>query len=126
MIRLSTNVDKEADVNTRPTGTQELRFLQFIAQHGPLPAAQVAERLGGELGVARSTVLTVIERLRRKGHLTRRRQDGVYVYASAASYDQVMRTAVDQFVERALSGSVSPFVAYLSERAEVSAEELDE
>ena len=113
-------------MNNRPAGTQELRFLQFIAQHGPLTAGQVAERLGAELGLARSTVLTVMERLRRKRHLTRRQKDGVFVYASATSYEQVMRTAVGQFVDRALSGSVSPFVAYLSERADVSEDELEE
>jgi predicted transcriptional regulator len=37
-----------------------------------------------------------------------------------------MRHAVDSFVEKTLSGSVSPFVAYLSERAQVSDAELAE
>jgi predicted transcriptional regulator len=37
-----------------------------------------------------------------------------------------MRSAVGSFVEKTLSGSLSPFVAYLSERAEVSDEELAE
>lgn len=113
-------------MTNRPAGTQELRFLQFIAQHGPLTVGQVAERLGAELGLARSTVLTVMERLREKRHLTRKRIDGVYAYSSTNNYEQVMTSAVGQFVERALSGSVSPFVAYLSGRATVSDEELAE
>ena len=110
----------------RPTGTQELRFLQFIAQHGPISAGQAFEQLGGELGLARTTVQTILERLRKKRHLARHRQDGVYVYASAKSYDQVMRNTVGQFVDRALAGSISPFVAYLAERGSVSPEELKE
>ena len=113
-------------MTNKPAGTQELRFLQFIAQHGPLSAGQVAEQLGAELGLARSTVLTVMERLRRKGQLKRRREGGVFMYASAKSYEQVMQTAVGQFVDRALSGSISPFVAYLSDRGKVSPEELAE
>ena len=98
--------------------------MQYIAQHGPISVGQVAERLGAELGLARSTVLTMMERLRTKRLLRRRREDGVFVYVSSKSYDAVMQTAVGQFVDRALSGSISPFVAYLSERGDVTADEI--
>jgi hypothetical protein len=37
-----------------------------------------------------------------------------------------MRSAVGSFVEKTLSGSVSPFVAWMSERAKVSDTELAE
>jgi predicted transcriptional regulator len=110
----------------RPTGTQELEFLRYIAQHGPLSAGQVHERLGEELGLARTTVQTVLERLRRKRHLSRRRKDGVYLYESAKTYRQLMTTTVGQFVDRALAGSISPFVAYLAERGSVTPDELAE
>ena len=109
-----------------PTASQELQFLRFVASHGPLTSGQVADALGSELGLTRSTVLTVLERLRRKGHLRRRRKDGVYVYASTVPFDELMRATVGQFVERSLGGSVLPFAAWLSTRVEVSAEELDE
>lgn len=109
-----------------PSASQELRFLRFVASNGPIAAGRVAEDLGGELGVSRSTVLTVLERLRRKGHLRRRRVDGVYLYASTVPHDRLMRAAVGQFVERSLGGSVLPLAAWLSERAEVSEEELAE
>jgi predicted transcriptional regulator len=58
--------------------------------------------------------------------LRRRRVDGVYHYASTLPFDRLMRATVGQFVERSLGGSVLPFAAWLSERAEVSAEELAE
>jgi predicted transcriptional regulator len=109
-----------------PPPAQELRFLRFVAEHGPITVGRVAEELGGELGLARSTVLTVMERLRRKGHLTRRRKDGVFVYASTVPHDRLMQATVGQFVERALGGSVLPFAAWLSEQAEVTPEELAE
>jgi len=109
-----------------PSASQELLFLRFVARNGPIAAGRVAEELGAELGVSRSTVLTVLERLRRKGHLRRRRAGGVYLYASTLAFDQIMREAVGRFVERSLGGSVLPFAAWLSERTEVSAEELAE
>ena len=109
-----------------PSAAQELQFLRFVASHGPIAAGRVAEELGAELGLSRSSALTVMERLRRKGHLRRRRVEGVYLYTSTVPHDRLMRATVGQFVERALGGSVMPFVAWLSERAEVSDEELSE
>jgi predicted transcriptional regulator len=109
-----------------PTASQELQFLRFVAGRGPLSSAQVAQELGARLGLTRSSVLTVMERLRRKGHLRRRRTDGVYLYSSTIPLDRLMRASVGQFVERTLGGSVLPFAAWLSERVEVSEEELRE
>ena len=108
----------------RPTGTQELEFLRYIAQHGPLSAGQVHERFGEKL--ARTTFQTILERLRKKKHLTRKLKDGVYLYESAKSYQQLMTTTVGQFVDRALAGSISPFVAYLAEKGTVTPDELAE
>ena len=113
-------------MTNRPAGTRELRFLQYIAQHGPLTVGQVSEQLGAELGLARSTVLTMMERLRAKRLLRRRRENGVFVYFSAESHAEVMQSAVGQFVDRALSGSISPVVAYLAERGDVTEDELNE
>jgi predicted transcriptional regulator len=109
-----------------PTGSQELAVLRHIAEHGPVSVGRVAEVFGAEHGLARSTVLTVMERLRKKGHLTRRRVDGVFVYTSALDREGVLSRAVGQFIERALQGSVSPIAAYLAERRSVSKEELAE
>lgn len=109
-----------------PSAPQELQFLHFVARHGPLTVGRVAEELGSELDLSRSTVLTVMERLRQKGHLRRRRKDGVFVYTSSQPLDRLMQAAVGQFVERSLGGSVLPFAAWLSERVEVTEEELAE
>jgi len=107
-----------------PTGSQELALLRFIADRGPLSVGRVAETFGAEHGLARSTVLTVMERLRAKGHLGRRRVDGVFVYASTLDEGRVLSDAVGQFIDRALQGSVSPIAAHLTEREEITDDEL--
>jgi len=58
--------------------------------------------------------------------MRRKQVQGVYRYSTATGPGEVMRSAVGQFVEKTLSGSVSPFVAWMSERAEVSDNELAE
>jgi predicted transcriptional regulator len=109
-----------------PPGTQELQLLRHIARGGPASVGQVAESFGASQQLARSTVLTMMERLRAKGYLTRRRIKGVYVYASSSRDDELMRDTVGRFVQRALEGSLSPFAAYLAQRSQVTDSELED
>jgi predicted transcriptional regulator len=107
-------------------GEQELALLRHIADRGGLSVAETVDTFGSERGLARSTVLTMMERLRKKGYLGRRLLDGVYRYRARASSADLLKGAVRHFVEGKLNGSVSPLVAYLSEAKDVSDEELRE
>ncbi|MBZ4421652.1 BlaI/MecI/CopY family transcriptional regulator [Myxococcus sp. RHSTA-1-4] len=110
----------------KPVGEQELAVLRYVAEHGPATVGEVAERFGEPQGLARSTILTVMERLRQKGYLTRRKVEGVYQYASPVPASELLRDVVGDFVQRTLSGSLSPFAAYLSEAEDVTDEELEQ
>ncbi|MGY3041098.1 putative transcriptional regulator [Rhodanobacter sp. TND4EL1] len=107
-------------------GDQELALLQHLDECGPASVGEVAATFGEPRGLARSTVLTMMERLRIKGYLKRRQLKGMYRYSTVTGAGEAMRSAVGSFVEKTLSGSVSPFVAWMSERAEVSDDELTE
>lgn len=107
-------------------GDQELALLQHLDECGQASVGEVAATFGEPRGLARSTVLTMMERLRAKGYLKRRQLKGMYRYSSATGAAEAVRSAVDSFVEKTLSGSVSPFVAWMSEQAEVSDDELAE
>jgi len=112
---------------SRPTiGDQELALLRHLAEHEPASVGEVAAGFGESRGLARSTVLTMMERLRAKGYLKRRQSKGVYRYATVTAPGEAMRHAVGSFVQNTLRGSVSPFVAWMAERGEVSDEELAE
>lgn len=107
-------------------GDQELLLLHYIDERGDGSVGEVAADFGETNGLARSTVLTMMERLRAKGYLRRKRVAGVYRYSAATGPREATRRAIGQFVERTLGGTVSPFVAWLSERGEVSDQELAE
>lgn len=107
-------------------GDQELALLQYIGEQGEASVGEVAAGFGEARGLARSTVLTMMERLRTKAYLRRKQVDGVYRYAATAGQDAVVQGAVQSFVEKTLQGSVSPFVAWMSQRSEVSDDELAE
>ncbi|HCH0556904.1 TPA: BlaI/MecI/CopY family transcriptional regulator [Pseudomonas aeruginosa] len=107
-------------------GDQELALLQYIGEQGEATVGEVAAGFGEARGLARSTVLTMMERLRTKAYLRRKQVDGVYRYTATAGQDAVVQGAVQSFVEKTLQGSVSPFVAWMSQRSEVSDDELAE
>ncbi len=113
-------------VRQKSIGDQELSLLRFVAERGGATVGEVSESFGGEKGLSRSTILTMMERLREKGRLKRRKVGGIFRYVSPVPHEQVMQDVVESFVERTLAGSVSPFVNYLVEKTEVSAEELAE
>ncbi|MGO4504566.1 MULTISPECIES: BlaI/MecI/CopY family transcriptional regulator [unclassified Dyella] len=111
----------------KPTiGDQELALLQYLADNNNASVGEVATGFGEPRGLARSTVLTMMERLRGKSYLRRKQVQGMYRYSPSTGPGEVMRSAVGQFVEKTLSGSVSPFVAWMSERTDVSDNELAE
>ena len=107
-------------------GDQELALLRWVAERGPVSVGEAAEAFGAPRGLARSTVLTMMERLRAKRHLTRRRAGGVFLYRSPEAPEQVLRAAVSRFVEGTLGGSLSPFVRFLAETDELPESEVAE
>ncbi|MBB4634081.1 BlaI/MecI/CopY family transcriptional regulator [Longimicrobium terrae] len=107
-------------------GERELALVRHIADRGSLSVAEAVDEFGASHGLARSTVLTMMERLRTKGYLSRRMARGVYRYRACASSAELLKDAVHRFVERSLDGSVSPFLAYLSEAPDLSDDERQE
>jgi predicted transcriptional regulator len=107
-------------------GEQELALVRYLAESGEASVGEVAQAFGADRGLARSTVLTMMERLRRKNFLSRRRVKGVYRYRACVSSRELLTGAVRRFVERNLDGSVAPFVAYLSEATNLSDSQVAE
>ena len=109
-----------------PLGELELQVLRYIANRPPATVGEVAEGFGVPRNLARSTVQTMMERLHKKEYLVRIEEQKVFRYAAKDSEASVLRCLVQTFIEKTLSGRLSPFVAYLSETQEVSQEEFQE
>ncbi|QOV89706.1 BlaI/MecI/CopY family transcriptional regulator [Humisphaera borealis] len=107
-------------------GSTEIEVLRYLGDHGPLSVADVAAHFARTSGQARTTILTMMERLRKKGYLSRKQVDGSYQYSTKVEKKALLRGLVKSFVDKTLAGSVSPFVAYLSEDGAVSQDDLDQ
>ncbi len=113
----------------KPTnlGEQELQVLRFVTDNAPVTVRETVERWGEPRGLARTTILTVMERLRKKGFLTRQpAAGGSFAYVPAQNKTDLLQSLVHDFVERTLGGSLTPFVAYLADAKNLSDAELAE
>jgi predicted transcriptional regulator len=97
----------------------EMDILRFVTDHHPVTVREVADHVAQTKGHTRTTALNVMERLRQKGFLVRRKVDGIFHYSPRVSKPDLLRSLVRNFVESALGGSVSPFMAYLTEEAKL-------
>ncbi len=112
-------------MNKPPTlGDQELSLLRYVTDHAPVTVREVAERFGASHGLARTTILTMMERLRKKNFLSRRKDGGAFQYRPTVPKTELMQSLVHEFVEKTLGGSLTPFVAYLTEAQGLSEREM--
>ena len=107
-------------------GDQELALLRYVTDHAPVTVREAAAKFGEPHGLARTTILTMMERLRGKGYLTRRKDAGAFEYRPVVAKKDLMQGLVHDFVEKSLGGSLSPFVAYLTEAQGLSERELSD
>ncbi len=107
-------------------GEQELELLQFVTERAPVSMPQVADEYGIPHGLARATIHTVLERLRKKGFLTREKSGGVYQYRPCLAQTELLANLVGHFLQRTLGGSLKPITAYLAQAKDLSKDELRE
>ena len=96
-------------------GDLELEVLKLIWGRQPCTFPQVADIMVERRGLARTTVLTVMQRLHKKRFLKRRKREGIYHYTTAEERSKVISALVSRFVEKVLDGSALPFIAYLAD-----------
>lgn len=105
-------------------GKIELELLQAVSRLQPVTVRGVVDHVADKTGQARTTILTTLERLRKKGYLSRRKIDGVNHYSTKTPVAELLRQLVGDFVSQVLGGSISPFAAYLAESGKISPDEV--
>ena len=106
-------------------GQLELDVLKILWSRKNETVAGVAEALSPQRGYARTTILTVIQRLQKKGFLKRSKVNGVYRYQPTREKKTVMANMVRQFVDSFFDGSGVSLVQHLTD-SDVSDEELSQ
>jgi predicted transcriptional regulator len=107
-------------------GEQEMEILRFISQQAGVSVRDVSLHFEKERNLARTTVLTVMERLRKKGYLSRTQEDGIYKYSAKVETGDIVTQKVSDFIDRTLNGSVSPLINYFISSSKLTPEEIEQ
>jgi len=114
-------------MNKKPSvGRAEGEVLRWIAERGGATVTEVGDYLTATKGHTRNTAFSMMERLRKKGFIDRKKVDGVYRYSPGQEKGKLLEDFVQDFVDGVLGGSVAPLVAFLGNRGEVDEAQLDE
>lgn len=99
-------------------GDQEHDILSAVWQLGKCTVRQVHEQIGVPRGLAYTTISTVLDRLEKKGFLTRDREGKTLVYRAARREGSVQQSRVRSLVDRIFGDDPEPAVARLVEAVE--------
>jgi len=107
----------------------EVECLKILWKLGEGNVRDVREALTGSRNLAYTTVMTVLDRLSRKGRVARRKVGRSFVYVPVLSREVLRRLAVQDLVDRYFEGSEDSLMDYLRNgepEEPVAAEENEE
>ena len=102
----------------------ELEVAQIVWQLGKATVREVLAQLPTDRGLDFKTVQTYLRRLESKGYLTSLLDGRTRVYRTKAKPQNVVRTLIDDFVQRVFQGETLPLVQSLIQDRNLSTEEL--
>jgi predicted transcriptional regulator len=91
----------------------ELECLNVLWRLGPSNVKQVREALLPSRPLAYTTVMTVLDRLVRRGVAERQKQGRSFRYEPSVAREQLQQTAVSQVIDRLFDGSPEALIRFL-------------
>ncbi len=110
-------------MNRPPLSDAQLEILQVVWQHSEITVSDVWQAIATNRPVARNTVLTVMDRLAKRGWLAKRSVGNTDLYQAAVSKKVTLGDMLRRFVDTAFGGSDDSLVMALLEGRGVSKEE---
>ena len=91
----------------------EMLCLKALWMRGESNVKEVREMVARSRPLAYTTIMTVLERLVRKGKLTRRKVGRAFVYSLQASRESMRRAAIRELVDGFFDGSQEELIRFL-------------
>jgi len=104
----------------------ELEIMHVVWELDGATVREVHESLNQRRTLAYTTVMTMMNILEEKGHLTRHKQGRAYRYEPVRPKSQVISGMVDDFVGKVFEGSARPLVLGLVKDRKLSEKDLEE
>ncbi len=104
----------------------EHEVMEVLWRESPLTAAEVAERVPAERGWSIRTVKTLLSRLLAKRALVHEEEGRRYLYRPAVAREDYVAQESQRLLDRLFGGRVTPLVAHLAERDDLSERDIAE
>ena len=104
----------------------EWYVMECLWQHAACTGREAAEYLKKAVGWSRSTALTMLRRMTQKGMVACTERDGLLVYTALLDRENAVRQETDSFLSRVYHGSVSMMLSAITQKNDLSKEELEE
>jgi BlaI family penicillinase repressor len=109
-----------------PISNAEWIAMKVIWAGSSATAAEVVEALESETSWKPKTIMTLLNRLAKKGVLRFEKEGRAYRYFPVVGEAETIRAERRSFVERVYGGALTPMLASFLEEAELSQEEIDD
>ena len=104
----------------------EHEVMEVLWREAPLTAAEVAERVPAEKSWSIRTVKTLLSRLLAKGVLAHHEEGRRYLYRPTVAREDYVTEESRRLLDRLFDGRVTPLVAHLAERDDLSERDIAE
>lgn len=111
------------DKNLTPT---EWHLMECLWERAPRTGREAAEYMSASQGWSRSTTLTLLRRMTAKGILDCFEENGVNVYVPRIERGEAAVRETDSFLSRVYRGSVSTLLSAVTQRQNLTKQEIDE
>lgn len=102
----------------------QLELMQLVWERGEVSASDAHEALAARRPVAPTTVMTLLQRLEKRGWLVHRVEGRAHVYRAAKDKQRSVGAILRRLRDVAFGGSIESLVASLLDAGDVSADEI--
>ncbi len=102
----------------------ELEILKVLWRHGPLSARKVRDALADFRDLSYYSVMTIMNIMRRKNYLSRKKEGASYVYRPRVTERATTGRMLKDIIERAFDGSATAVMLHLLESSNLDEEEI--
>lgn len=108
----------------RQLGGLQLAILRVLWSRGEATVSEVHEALREERGLAPTTIATMLSKLEKRGLVVHRVEGRQFIYQACHAEDEVHRSLVSEFVERAFLGDPAALLNHLLMECDLGPDDL--
>lgn len=114
------------EANEKSLTPTEWHLMECLWEQAPRTGREAAEYMAVSQGWSRSTTLTLLRRMTAKGFIECHEENGVKVYSPLIARTDAAVRETDSFLSRVYRGSVSTLLSAVTQRQNLTRQEIEE